>query len=121
MTLTADELAGMRTDIETLLPDTVILQTMSSVSDGMGGQTVTWVASGTADCRLDKFTSRRRGEALGGGAIRAYGEWVLTVPYGTSINVSQRAVHGGLTYNITEVNVDKSWPDCVRATVELVS
>lgn len=117
MTLTAAELASMRTDIETLLPDTCVIKTLTTAPDGMGGQTETWSASGTATCRLDR---RSGGERMAGGAIRAYGEWVLTVPYQTGVDVSKRVLHGGLTYNVVEVNADKSWPDCVRAVVEQV-
>ena len=115
--ITTAELAQMRSDIETLLPDTCVINTLTSVSDGMGGQTNSWEASGTVDCRLDR---RSASEQLSGGAIRPYSEWVLTVPYGTSITVQNQVTHGGLTYNVTEVNTDKSWPDCVRATVEQV-
>lgn len=117
MTLSATELAGMREDIETLLPDTCVIQSKTSTPDGMGGQSESWSASGTANCRLDRQSGN---ETVAGGAIRPYSQWVLTMPYQTSVTVQNRAEHGGLTYNIVEVNLDKSWPDCVRAIVEQI-
>lgn len=117
MTLSVIELEGMREDIETLLPDTAIIQTKTSTPDGMGGQSVSWSASGTVNCRLDRQSGS---ETLAGGAIRPYSQWVLTMPYQSAVTVQNRAQHGGLTYNIVEVNLDKSWPDCVRAIVEQV-
>ncbi|UYN89892.1 MAG: phage head closure protein [Anaerolineales bacterium] len=118
MTLTAAELADMRATIAELLPDTCVIKTLTTAPDGMGGQTETWSASGTATCRLDR---RSGNERMAGGAIRAYGEWVLTVPYNTALTTDNRVEHNGLTYNVTEVNSDKSWKDCVRATVEMVA
>jgi SPP1 family predicted phage head-tail adaptor len=117
MTLTLAELADMRATIGELLPDTCVIKTLTTVPDGMGGQTETWSASGTANCRLDR---RSGGERMAGGAIRAYAEWVLTVPYNTALTTESQVEHNGLTYNVTEVNSDKSWKDCVRATVEAV-
>ncbi len=114
MTLTAAELDDMRATIETLLPDTCVIKTLTTVPNGMGGQTETWAPSGTANCRLDR---RSGNERLAGGAIRAYSEWVLTVPYNTALTTGNQVEHSGITYNVTEVNSDKSWKDCVRATV----
>lgn len=109
------ELADIRADIAQLLPDTCVIMSKQSTPDGMGGQSVTWTAAGTVDCRLDRRTGR---EVLAGGAIRPYSEWVLTVPHNASINTTQRVEHGGITYNVTAVNSDKSWRDCIRASVE---
>lgn len=118
MTLTAVELAQMRTDIETLLPDTCNLLTATNTSDGQGGYTQAWgtAASGVA-CRLDEIRSR---ETLAGAALRPTGQYMLSLPHSATITAAYRVEHGGLTYAVVGLNTDVSWRAVQRATLEKV-
>lgn len=116
--LTADMLTQMRTDVETLMPDTCNILAGTLTSDGQGGYTQTWgTATAGASCRIDKRTGR---EALAGGAVETFGTWVLTLPHNTTITADSRVEHGSVTYSVVHVDNDKSWIASVRAELEQI-
>lgn len=118
MTLTAAELSAMRDDIETLLPDTCNLLTVTRTVDGKGGWTDAWgTATAGVACRLDATGGR---EAAAGDALRPYTSWVLTLPHDTTITAQYRVEHGGNTYSVTAVNDDNSWIASKRVSLERV-
>ena len=116
--LSAADLASMRDDLELLLPDTCVIQTLTNVQNSEGGFTETWAASGTVACRLDNLSGQISNV---GDALQVFSGFRLTVPWDTSIaELVNRVVHGGYDYNVISVDYDKSWPISLRAHLERV-
>jgi head-tail adaptor len=111
--LTSAEITYMRAQLEDLMPDTCNILSVTHTSDGQGGVTDTWgTATAGVACRLDYMQGV---ETVFGGAMQPYTGWKLTLPYDTSLTTAQRVEHGGNTYNVIEVDTDKSWPIVLRA------
>ena len=116
--LTTAELTVMRDTIEQLLPDTCNILTATNVNDGQGGITTTWgTTSASVACRLDKRSGQ---EQVTGGAVKPYTEWMLTLPYDTTITSNQRVEVGSSTFNVISVDGDKSWEASIRVILEKV-
>lgn len=116
-TLTSADLAAMRDTLELLLPDTCVIQTQTLTSDGAGGGTVSWAASGTVACRLDNKSGQ---VSSVGDSLQVFSGFELTIPFDTDLSELNRVVHGGYDYNVISVDYDKSWPITLRAHVERV-
>jgi len=121
MTITAAELTQMRADVQELMPDTCNLLTVTNTPDGYGGVTQAW-GTATADviCRLDNASNTTYGEQLVANGIQPFSRWVLSVPHGTSMTDEMQVEIGADLYNVTMVDVDKSWPVVERAVLEAV-
>jgi head-tail adaptor len=107
-TLTAAEIANMRTSYDDVaLPDTCNILSVTDTSDGQGGITQAWGTTyiGTA-CRLD---TTRGYETVQGGAVQAFRQYVLHLPYNTPITEANRVEVGSYTYSIVSVDYGKSW------------
>lgn len=119
MTLTTDEIALMRVDLEAVaLPDTCNILSLARTSDGQGGWTEAWgtAVGGTAvACRMDTAGGRKTTVAE---ALNAYSSWVLTLPHDAGLTTLHRVEHGGYTYSVQSVSDDPSWPICQRAALE---
>ena len=120
--LTAAELSTMRTSINELLPDTCNILTPTNVNDGQGGITTTWgTANASVTCRLDKRSGQEQGqEQVQGAGVKPYTEWILTLPYDTTIANTQRVEVGSSTFNVISVDGDKSWEASMRVILEKV-
>lgn len=103
--LNAADLASMRATAEQALPGTAIIQSGTLVSDGGGGQTETFAASGTVSCRVAPAAGNEREE---GDRIVADSQYVITLPADTTVETDDRIVVAGITYNVTAVR-DRSW------------
>ena len=116
--LSTGDLAYMRAQVALLMPDTCSILSGTATSDNMGGYSTAWGTTyAGVSCRLDH---RRGQKTLTGGALYAFSQDVLTVPYDTTINTSNRIVHDVVTYTISEIDADKSWPVCIRCSLERV-
>jgi head-tail adaptor len=116
ITLTAAELSEIRSAINDLMPDTCNLLTNSATADGYGGITSTWgTAVASVPCRLDGIKGN---EQLAGGAIMPFHTYVMTFPSTAVVTEANRIQHGGYTYQVRSVDLDKSWIASVRAYVE---
>jgi SPP1 family predicted phage head-tail adaptor len=115
--LSSEELAYMREVIEDeLLPDTCDILSVSKSPDGQGGVIETWgTASADVGCRLDMKQGR---ELVSGGALQPYTQYVLSLPYNTSVNTANRIKLDGTTYAITSVNTSQSWIAVRRVMLE---
>lgn len=112
------ELVAMQESINSLLPDTCQILTLTHTSDGAGGYTDTVGTSTAIACRLD-FTSRS--EQLTAGAVQPFSRGILTMPHDASIVSTNQILHGGITYNVIgSPNYDASWLGCIRVTIEAV-
>lgn len=95
--LTAEELAGMRETLNDSLPGTAIVQTSTWVSDGGGGGTTGWIASGTYDCRVTPAGGFEKDQ---GGRLQPETEFMFTLPAETPINEDAQIVYSGGTYDV---------------------
>jgi SPP1 family predicted phage head-tail adaptor len=116
--LSTSELAQIRADVLTLLPDTGYLLSLSFVSDGAGGLTETWGTAGTVSYRLDPIRQR---ESVAGAALTSFNMYQLTLPHNTTVTVDQRFRAADSTeYTIQGVDGSKSWAASVRCKVEKI-
>jgi SPP1 family predicted phage head-tail adaptor len=106
MTISAAELAAMRAELETLLPDTCVISHGSLTPNGSGEFTTTWTASGTVACRIDPI---KAGEGLNGGAVQPYSTFRVTLPYSATVTHDDHLTIGGTVYEILSVSVGNSW------------
>ena len=113
--LSSADIAYMQDAVEELLPGTCYILSYTLASNGAGEMLPTWGTAGTVDCRLDAKTGN---EQLQGGAIRPKFEYVITLPYGTTIAETNKVVVGSDTFNVTSIDAEKSWSACVRAYLE---
>lgn len=120
--LTAKELTSIRNDIDDLLPDTGYIIAITNTPDGQGGQTVSTAvtAGGTVSCRLDgrMINMLKGGESVAGAALVSFQQFILTLPYNTTITTNNQFLKDGQLYNITSVDTDKSWKASVRCILE---
>ena len=119
--LTARELAQMQADINDLLESTNAtcdILTVAYLADSEGGFTETWgTATANVHCRIDYRSGR---ESLVGGAIQPYSKAVLSVPYNTTISLTNRVKSGDYVWSILSINDGQSWQAVKRAELERV-
>ena len=116
MAIDTSMLAAMRSAINTLLPDTCNVCTITNSPDGEGGVTQARGTSGTSiACRLDVVQGR---EQLSGGAIQPYTRHMLSLPYDTTVAASNIIEHNSVDYAVKSVNLGQSWKAVVRVELE---
>ena len=119
MLLTDDDLNIMRDAIGGLLPALCDILTVTHTSDGQGGAVDTWgTAVAGVSCRLDW---RRGDEQVFGNRLFPYTGWILSIPFDTTISETQRVQLGGIVYNVSMVDNNKSWNAVLRCALEEVS
>lgn len=114
--LTDSELAAIRSTASEALPGTAVIQGQAWVSDGGGGGSTAWTASGTVDCRLAPVGGSGGAEGVEGNRISAEAEYVVTLPFDAEVTTDSRLVIDGATYNIEAVR-DRSWNATTRVEV----
>lgn len=120
--LSAAELAQIRADIASLLPDTCNILGITRTSDGAGGWTETagTVTGGTAvPCRID-FAKGYGKEQISSAALMPYQSGVVSLAWDKTITVANQIQFGTTVYNVTGVNTDQSWKGVTRCSVERV-
>jgi len=116
--LTARELAQMQADIYDLLPATCDILSVAYTSDSEGGFAEAWgTATANVHCRIDYRSGR---ETMVGGAIQPYSKAVLSVPYNTTISLTNRVKSGDYVWSIVSINDGQSWQAVKRAELERV-
>lgn len=116
--LTARELAQMQADIYDLLPDLCDILSVAYTADSEGGFTETWgTATAKVHCRIDYRSGR---ENLIGGAIQPYSNAVLSIPYNTAINSTNRIKSGDYIWAVKSINDGQSWKAVKRVEMERV-
>lgn len=117
-TLSTDEIAAMRATIETVLPDTCNILSVTQTSDGQGGFTDVWgTATAGVACRLDNTSSR---ELISGEQMKHFTGWMLTLPHSTSIAAGNRVEINSENYEVVGFDDGKSWQLDLRVLVEKV-
>lgn len=116
MAIDTSMLAAMRAAINTLLPDTCHICSVTNSSDGEGGVTVVRGTVGTSiACRLDVVQGR---EQVTGGAIQPYVSYKLSLPYDATVLPTYIIEHSGVSYAVKSVNRNQSWKAVVRVDLE---
>ena len=110
--LSAGDIHLMRATVDRAMPGTAVVTTLSQVSDGMGGQTDSYAATGTVSARVD-YMSAEEAEIAGRLAERA--SYVLTVTHDAGLTETDRIVHASGTYEVTAVLPVAPWDLCQRA------
>lgn len=106
MSLLSDaEISQMRTVAAEALPASGTIYTQTWTSDGGGGGSITWAASGTANCRIGPISGAERES---GDRISSDADFIVTFPGDTSITTDSRVVSGGGTYAVAAIR-DRSW------------
>lgn len=115
MLLSDAELTAIRADIANMLPGTAYVLSVTRASDGAGWFTETWGTAGTVSCRLDPL---RGHEQVSGGAVSPFHQFVLTLPWTSTLTTENRVTVGGITYSVISVDAAKTWKASTRAVVE---
>lgn len=97
------DLADMRATAAESRQGTAIIQRELRVSDGGGGGTVSWVATGTVSCRVAPIASAGEGEHIEGDRLQPDSEVVFAMPPGTDIDHNCRILYGDDTFTATAV------------------
>lgn len=106
--LSTAELVQMRHTADSYLAGTAVIHTATKTSDGQGGYTWTYAATGTVDARLSP-EMLRGAEAITGSRVAEVSPWILTVPASTSIDEDDRVVYNAVTYEVSEVLTWTPW------------
>jgi hypothetical protein len=115
----------MRDTVGLLFPDTCNVLSVSYSSDGQGGNVETWgTVTANQACRLDAATSKGgflgQSDAVSGASIQESTRWILSLPHNTTVTKDNKIECNSLTFNITAVDVGKSWNASVRAILEVI-
>lgn len=121
MALTEAQLTRMRAQLETLLPQSAVIQAVTRTSDGAGGWLEAWeaVSGGTVAARLDPLGKAERTAALGEAETMTI-RYQLTVPHDAPIAQDRRVVIEGNTYEVVQLDADHGWNVSRRAIVGAV-
>lgn len=111
--LTASELSRMRSTAGAALPDSAVIQTQTVASDGGGGGTTIWTASGTVDCRI---APAAMDEDELGGRVAGEADFIVTMPHDAAVTTNSRIVTTGGTFNVEAV-LERSWNVATRLHV----
>jgi hypothetical protein len=102
-----DEIADVRAEIAGLLCDTYAVLRTTSVSDGMGGQTVTTSTSSTGACRLDQYQSGAGTEQVIAEQLDTINPTTIILPWTADVTPADRlVVNGTRTFDVAAVNTD---------------
>lgn len=100
--LTPSEQAWVRAQVQYLQPSQVELQRFQRASDGMGGVIETWSTVATCECRLSPEIAGRT-ESFLTDKVKDGQYFRLSMPAGTDVRISDRAMVDGKTYRIEGV------------------
>jgi head-tail adaptor len=111
--LTDAQLTSMRSVAEDALPGTAVIYGGTFASDGGGGGSFAYTASGTVSCRIAPLTGTERevGERISSDA-----DFIVTLPVSTSVSTDSRLVISGGTFNVAAIR-DRDWEITQRVEV----
>lgn len=120
MTLSAHQIAGMRTLANRYMPDTCTIQRATVTQDGMGGISETWAdLAANVACRMDEPKASAQ-EAAVNMEVGAVVTRIMHLKYDQDITIKDRVVYGGLTYEVAEVQEAATWLITRRVLVKRV-
>jgi head-tail adaptor len=109
--LTAGDIEAMRGTAFLALPDTAIIERLTSTSDGGGGFTEAWAQQGVeVACRVAPLGGGEGGEGgNAGGRVTDETTHVVTLAAETDVTASDRLLIGGVRYEVTLVRTRGAW------------
>jgi len=123
--LSDTELTTIRSDVEELLPDTCTIQQSVITNNAVGEPVRTYSARAeNVPCRIDpEIVMQNAFEYLGGfsDVVKANSGFRLTVAHDQTVEITDRVVCNGETYEVVAVDPGKSWKASTRATLSKVS
>jgi len=119
-TLSTNEIAQLRAEASSYLPDTCTLQVSTKTIDTIGGWSTAWANTYTSvACRLAPVVAQKA-EAVVGSELAAVTSWVLTVAHNQALDETMRVVHGSDTYEIAQLQDTHSNRTAKRAFLRRV-
>lgn len=122
VSITAIELAAMRDQAESLMPDSCVVKRTTNVSDGQGGTTTTTATAGTYACNgASGPHMRMAAEAVIAGQVTPEGAIFISLPWDADVREADRiewtrAAGGSTTVvEVNQVSV-RSWQINTRVT-----
>jgi len=112
-----------RAMIESHMRGTAVIYTYSRTSDGIGGGTASYTASGTVACSVGVISMRARGgsdEGVHQGLLQDVQYWFVSVPYSATVTSNDRLMVGSATYEVLDTNEaeqDRLYIGCKCAVV----
>lgn len=103
----------MRATAGSALPGTAVIQVGSFSSDGGGGGSYGWSAQGTVSCRIAPIRADEREIA---DRISSDADYIVTLPFDTTLTTDSRLVIDGDTYNVAAIR-ERSWHLSTRVEV----
>lgn len=82
---------------------------LTSVDDGVAGQTLTWAPLSTPLCRVYPIVTRGVGEQVGEGRIESVVRWMIALPPGQDVTAKDRIVANGVTYEVSAVLAPRTY------------
>lgn len=106
--LSAADLTAMKTTLDASLPDTCTVYRLTRTSDGAGGYTEAWAATGAAvACRVSPAgTGAEREVAARLGAVAT---WMVTLPAGTDVTAKDKILTSTQTLQVEAALAPRSW------------
>lgn len=106
--LATTDLTAMKATLDASLPDTATVYRLTRTSDGAGGYTEAWTATGSAvACRISPAGTGAEREVAA--RLAAVAPWVLTLPAATDVTAKDKMVAGGRTFQVLAVLAARSW------------
>lgn len=112
MTLSDSEITSIRETQKKYLPDTIYIQRLTRTSDSAGGWSEAWQTVSTVVGRIAP-SQRMAGETVQGGAITAYGEYIITLPHDADLQQDDRLQINGVQYEVKAI-LDRSAKTALR-------
>ena len=117
--LSAAELSQIRSDINSLLPDTCHIMGITNTSDGAGGWTPTaGTVTANVPCRMDFVNPGK--EQLSGGVNIPFKQGIISMAYDVTVTTAHQILFSGITYNVIGENSGQSWIGGKQVIVERV-
>jgi len=113
MAVTTIPTTAMRDAIKTAtqqhMRGTAIIQTYAWATDGIGGGTAAWTASGTVACNVAPIPYRgMTNEGVHQEMLQDTPYWIVTLPYSATVTPNDRLLIGKTTYEIMEMNDEQT-------------
>ena len=118
--ITNEELESMRNTVEDTFDLELTRLVKSTVSDGKGGRTVTWISSGTFSARLSTNPPTRF-QNIETGQVISESTYLLIYPYDQALSAEDRVSDGTNTYEVLAVFNKSSIDIHGRATLKRLS
>jgi head-tail adaptor len=96
------DLKKMRADQEKMMVETVYVQSRTRTSDNAGGYTEVFNTVATVKGRIAS-ASQTGNEGIIGGKVTPQAEYIVTLPWNTVVNESNRLQISGTQYEVVEV------------------